>query len=121
MNRQFELYRYTHSDGSAKDWAYSGATVDPSGRYLVRWGKQNHLVGNQPCTYDVVLKREREKLDKGYRHIGRATLDARGNPVSSGPGTQTPVPTIPPSTRPQRQGKPLDIAKLLGDGADFYF
>jgi hypothetical protein len=121
MNTQFELYRYTHPDGSAKDWAYSVATVDQQGRYLVRWGKQNHLVGNQPCTYDVVLKREREKLDKGYRHKGRVTLDTRGNLVTSGPGTQTPVPTIPPSTRPKRKGSPLDIAKLLGEGADFYF
>ena len=78
MNTQFELYRYTHPDGSAKDWAYSVATVDQKGRYLVRWGKQNRLVGNQPCIYDVVLKWEREKLDKGYRHIGRGTLDAKG-------------------------------------------
>ena len=121
MNRQFELYRYTHPDGSAKDWAYSVATVDQKGRYLVRWGKQNRLVGNQLCTYDVVLKREREKLNKGYRHTGRVTLDTRGNLVTSGPGTQAPVPTIPPSTRPKRKGSPLDIAKLLGEGADFYF
>jgi len=52
MNTQFELYRFTYPDGSAKDWAYSVATVDQQGRYLVRWGKQNHLVGNQPRTYD---------------------------------------------------------------------
>lgn len=117
---EFELYRFTHPDGSAKEWAYSVDAVDRKGQHLVRWGKRNHLVGNQPCTYDVVLKREREKLDKGYRHMGRATLDARGCPVTPGPGTRTGA-DHPPSTRSQRTSRAFDIAELLGDGVDFYF
>jgi hypothetical protein len=116
----WEFYRYIHADGSAKDWACTRMT-DGSGLWKVRWGKAGHLTGRQQgLTEAVIQSREREKLGKGYRSIGEFCIDARG--VLYKPLGTLAIPTNsgPPKTAP-KPSDPIDIAKLLGGGAGFYF
>ncbi|MGB0713211.1 MAG: hypothetical protein ACPGUC_06595 [Gammaproteobacteria bacterium] len=77
----FELYRYTHSDGTAKDWAWC---EHPSVGMEVRWGRAGRLV--QKATYPVakrrmVMERALAKQRKGYRFLGWCKIDASGQPV----------------------------------------
>jgi hypothetical protein len=44
--KTYELFRFTHPDGSAKEWGYAAMGSD-SGLYEVRWGKAGRLVQNQ--------------------------------------------------------------------------
>jgi hypothetical protein len=48
----FELYRYTHSDGTAKDWAWC---EHPGVGMEVRWGRAGRLV--QKATYPTGKRR----------------------------------------------------------------
>jgi hypothetical protein len=120
--RTFELFRFTHPDGSAKEWAYAETG---GGLYEVRWGRAGHLVNAQArVALRTVRQREQQKLRKGYRHVGRALIFSDGDvkPLPSGqdrtspPACETGADTAPhPKT-------PIDIAALLGgDDAGFYF
>ena len=119
----FDLYRLTHPDGSAKDWAYAETST---GLYEVRWGKQGRLVQRQvDLRLATVRKREVEKLNKGYRYLGRFLIDSGGT-VGPRPGppqpTPAPRPAPPPRPQPQPKKTPVDLAALLGGAEDgFYF
>ena len=77
----FELYRYSHSDGTAKEWAWreeSGVGIE------VRWGRAGRLV--QQATYPLdqrrqVMQRALAKQRKGYRFVGWCRIDPCGRPV----------------------------------------
>jgi hypothetical protein len=77
----FELYRYTHSDGTAKDWAW----CEHAGKGMeVRWGRAGRLV--QEATYPpakrrMVMERALAKQRKGYCFAGWCRIDAAGRPV----------------------------------------
>ena len=103
----FELYRYTHSDGTAKEWAWceeSGVGME------VRWGRKRHLV--QKATYPLdqrrqVVQRALAKQRKGYRFVGWCRIDPSGRPVDlrepDGPHREPaprPGPPRPTSTPP---------------------
>ena len=71
----FELYRYTHLDGTAKDWAWC---EHPGTGMEVRWGRAGRLV--QKATYPVakrrtVLERALAKQRKGYCFVGWCRID----------------------------------------------
>ena len=77
----FELYRYTHSDGTAKDWAWC---EHPDAGMEVRWGRSGKLV--QKATYPpakrrMVMERALAKQRKGYCFVGWCRIDAAGRPV----------------------------------------
>jgi hypothetical protein len=77
----FELYRYTHSDGTAKDWAWC---EHPGVGMEVRWGRAGRLA--QKANYPVakrrmVMERALAKQRKGYRFVGWCRIDAAGRPV----------------------------------------
>ena len=77
----FELYRYTHADGTAKDWAWcehAGIGME------VRWGRAGRLV--QRATYPTsqrrrVIERALAKQRKGYCFLGWCRIDAAGRPL----------------------------------------
>ena len=103
--RAFELYRFTHADGTAKEWAYSDLG---NGQAEIRWGPENQLRGFQVKPLREAQGRAAEKLRKGYRFVGTVWLDASGSRTS-----------VPPSRPTPRQ--PVDLAALLGSGDGFYF
>ena len=77
----FELYRYTHADGTAKDWAWC---EHPGQGMEVRWGRAGRLV--QKATYPagqrrMVMERALAKQRKGYCFLGWCRIDAAGRPV----------------------------------------
>ena len=113
----FDLYRLTHPDGSAKDWAYAETGT---GLYEVRWGKQSRLVQRQvDLRLATVRKREVEKLNKGYRYLGRFPIDSGG---TVGPRPRPPTPAPRPQPQPQPTKAPIDLAALWGGQEDgFYF
>ena len=76
----FELYRYTHADGTAKDWAWC---EHPGIGMEVRWGRAGRLV--QKATYPTsqrrrVIERALAKQRKGYCFLGWCRIDATGRP-----------------------------------------
>ena len=101
----FELYRYTHADGTAKEWAWRG---HPDVGMEVRWGHAGKLV--QTAVYPPnrrrdVIERALAKQRKGYRFVGRCQIDEAGNPfdVRSRPAGPAPAPPRP---------EPRAVAKL---------
>jgi hypothetical protein len=78
----FELYRYTHSDGRAKDWAWC---EHPGLGLEVRWGRADRLV--QKATYPagqrrLVMERALAKQRQGYWFVGWCRIDSSGRPVA---------------------------------------
>jgi hypothetical protein len=122
----FELYRYTHSDGTAKDWAWC---KHPSVGMDVHWGRAGRLV--QKATYPpakrrMVMERALAKQRKGYCFVGWCRIDVSGRPVDlRQPSTPllndhadrrtTPKPPSPPSI-------PLpDLSKIETGSDDYWF
>jgi hypothetical protein len=115
----FELYRYTHTDGSAKEWAWC---IQADG-IAVRWGRAGRLVqqARYPLTRRAEIEeRARAKERKGYRYLGRYGIDADGRPVAvraqpSRVNTSKPKPTTKPNV------PPIDLSKVETGGEDYWF
>jgi len=115
----FELYRYTHADGSAKEWAWC---VQADG-IAVRWGRAGRLV--QQARYPLarraeIEERARAKERKGYRYLGRYGIDADGRAVAVTAQTNRPTRSTPkPTTKPNVT--PIDLSKVETGGEDYWF
>jgi hypothetical protein len=103
--KAFELYRFTHADGTAKEWGYSDLG---NGTAEIRWGPEGQLRGSQLKPLREAQGRAADKLRKGYRHIGTNWLDDSGSRVS--------VRQSRPTTK-----SAVDLSALLGEGDGFYF
>lgn len=112
----FELYHYTQADGSAKEWAYHDLG---NGQAIVRWGPANALSRQQHCTAAKARQRAREKLRKGYVHLGQVSLNQHGfRPLST--AASAPDATAATATQPVKTL--VDLSTLLGnDDQGFYF
>ncbi len=122
----FELYRYSHSDGTAKEWAWR---EEPSVGMEVRWGRAGSLV--QKATYPLnqrrqVMQRALAKQRKGYRFVGWCRIDPSGRPVDlRGPAVfppearaATPAPLRPTSTTPVPG---IDLSQVETGREDYWF
>lgn len=93
---EFELYRYTHADGSSKDWAIR---LNGDGSFTTRWGRTGSRLPQdktKPLRHpDEVHHLKQAKRRKGYELIGRVEIDNSGNLL-------TPVKGITPATPPVR-------------------
>ena len=121
----FELCRYTHADGTAKEWAWreeSGVGME------VRWGRAGRLV--QQATYPLdqrrqVMQRALAKQRKGYRCVGWCRIDPSGRPVDLrepvGPQrAPAPRPTPPrPASTPPVPG--IDLSQVETGREDYWF
>ncbi len=121
----FELYRYTHPDGSAKDWAWR---EQPGVGMEVRWGRAGRLV--QQATYPLdqrrqVMQRALAKQRKGYRFVGWCRIDPSGRPVdmreADGPQRErAPRPMTPkPASTPPVPG--IDLSQVETGREDYWF
>lgn len=98
MSETFQLYRFHHPDGRAKDWAWRR---DPAGTLTVRWGPAGRLV--QHKTYPASAARQLQrtlsaKCRKGYVLVGERRLDPAGTVID--PGAVTPRASPASTTRP---------------------
>jgi hypothetical protein len=122
----FELHRYTHTDGSAKEWAWR---EEPGVHMEVRWGRAGRLV--QKATYPLdqrrqVMQRALAKQRKGYRFVGWCRIDPSGRPVDLlGPAVvphearaATPAPPRPTSTPP---APGIDLSQVETGREDYWF
>lgn len=93
---EFELYRYTHADGSSKDWAIR---LNGDGSFTTRWGRTGSRLpqdNTKPLRHpDEVHHLKQAKRRKGYELIGRVEIDNSGNLL-------TPVKGVTPATQPVR-------------------
>ena len=110
--KTFELYRFTHPDGTAKEWAYADLG---NGNAEIRWGPENQLRQSQVKPAYVARERAAEKLGKGYTFVGSLLLDEQGSRVPDNA-------PIGRAGRVRSTVSPGDLAALLGsDGDSFYF
>jgi hypothetical protein len=121
----FELYRYTHADGSAKEWAWR---EQPGVGMEVRWGRAGRLVqkaGYPPSRRREVIERALAKQRKGYRFVGWCRIDEAGRPfdVRSQPsGPSTAPPRLDPRATHKVAGGPLpDLSKIDTGSDDYWF
>jgi hypothetical protein len=121
----FELYRYTHPDGSAKEWAWC---EHPGVGMEVRWGRAGRLVqkaGYPPTRRREVIERALAKQRKGYRFVGWCRIDDAGRPfdIRARPAGQSPA---PPRSEPRAAAKTAcgpvpDLAKIDTGSDDYWF
>jgi predicted DNA-binding WGR domain protein len=72
---QMELYRFTHPNGSTKDWAVCAH----QGEVWVAYGKTGsrlrmETIQSVSGAASARARKIKEKLDKGYRHLGPAEI-----------------------------------------------
>jgi hypothetical protein len=121
----FELYRYTHADGTAKEWAWRG---HPDAGIEVRWGRAGKLVQTAvypPSRHQEVIERALAKQRKGYRFVGWCQIDDAGKPFdvrgrSAGPSH------VPPRPKPHAAAKPAsaplpDLSAVETGSDDYWF
>ena len=121
----FELYRYTHPDGSAKEWAWR---EQPGAVMEVRWGRSGRLVQKAsypPSQRRAVIERALAKQRKGYRFVGWCRIDPSGRPVDlRKPDGQrrerAPQPAPPrPASTPPALG--IDLSQVDTGREDYWF
>ena len=120
----FELYRYTHADGSAKDWAWC---EQPGVGMEVRWGRSGRLVQKAiypPSRRREVIERALAKQRKGYRFVGWCRIDEAGRPFdvrSLPPGPSTAPPRPEPRAAAKPASGPLPDLSQIDTGSDDYW
>ena len=127
MTGVFELYRFHHPAGRAKDWAWRR---DPEGTLTVRWGPAGHLAQHKTYPGNAARRLERtlhDKRRKGYRWMGEQRLDPQGrllDPQGVWPNRVTPDPPAPapaPRTTTQDPRPVLDLSRIETAIADDWF
>ena len=121
----FELYRYTHPDGSAKEWAWR---EQPGVGMEVRWSRAGRLVQKAvypPSRRREVIERALAKQRKGYHFVGWCRIDEAGRPFdvrSLPPGPSN----APPRPEPRAAAKPAsvrlpDLSQIDTGSDDYWF
>ena len=122
----FELYRFTHSDGTAKDWAWC---EHPGVGLEVRWGRSGRLL--QKATYPaskrrMVMERALAKQRKGYCFLGWCRIDSAGRPVDlRRPSTPAPPGSADRRITPTTASEPgiprIDLSRIETGSDDYWF
>lgn len=127
MNLPFQLYRFYHGNGRAKDWAWRR---DPEGTLTVRWGPAGRLLQHKTYPAEAADRLKRtlnEKQRKGYRWVGEHRLDHQGQLLD--PRGVWPNPAIPdrpspataPVTPPVAARPAIDLSRIDSAIADDWF
>jgi predicted DNA-binding WGR domain protein len=72
---EYDLYRFTHPDGSSKDWAIRR---NPDGTITTRWGRTGPTLPQVGTRHQDKIALENAKRRKGYVHVGKVLIDDRG-------------------------------------------
>jgi hypothetical protein len=81
----FDLWRYTHPDGSSKDWAIRR---NGDGSITTRWGPTGPALPQVSTRRQDKIALENAKRRKGYIYVGQVTIasDGRIHSVKDGKG-----------------------------------
>ena len=81
----FDLWRFTHPDGSSKDWAIRR---DGDGSITTRWGPTGPTLPQISTRRQDKIALENAKRRKGYAYVGQVTIapDGRIRSVKDGKG-----------------------------------
>jgi hypothetical protein len=72
---EYDLYRFTHPDGSSKDWAIRR---NADGRITTRWGRTSPTLPQVGTRNQDKIALENAKRRKGYVHVGKVLIDGHG-------------------------------------------
>ncbi|MVF24152.1 hypothetical protein EVC37_21445 [Methylocaldum sp. BRCS4] len=72
---RYDLYRFTHADGSSKDWA---VRRNADGTVTTRWGPTGPVLPQSGTRPGDKIALERAKRNKGYVAIGPVGIDPEG-------------------------------------------
>jgi hypothetical protein len=72
---EYDLYRFTHPDGSGKDWAIRRNT---DGSITTRWGRTGPTLPQVGTRHQDKIALENAKRRKGYVHVGKVLIDDHG-------------------------------------------
>lgn len=72
---EYDLYRFTHPDGSSKDWAIRRIA---DGRITTRWGRTGPTLPQVGTRHQDKIALENAKRRKGYVYVGQVLIDDRG-------------------------------------------
>jgi hypothetical protein len=120
MSVLYALYRFTHADGSAKEWAWG---QHPDGKIEVRFGKAGRLgsCAMYPASdYGMIAERARSKEHKGYVYVGQRLIQ-RGCPVFADSNTGPEKPPPSEERKPEPNVPFIDLAQVDPDGSNFFF
>jgi predicted DNA-binding WGR domain protein len=90
---RFELYRYTHPDGSSKDWA---VRRNDDGSLTTRWGPTGPVLPQASTRRGDQIRLENSKRRKGYVPIGEVEIDDQGRVQPVGQAARAARPPEPP-------------------------
>ncbi len=72
---EYDLYRFTHPDGSSKDWAIRR---NADGRITTRWGPTGPTLPQTSTRRQDKIALENAKRRKGYVYVGKVLIDDHG-------------------------------------------
>ncbi|HUL12814.1 MAG TPA: hypothetical protein VLU73_11700 [Methylococcaceae bacterium] len=89
----FDLWRFTHPDGSSKDWAIRR---NADGSIITRWGPTGPTLPQISTRRQDKIALENAKRRKGYVHVGQVLIEADGRirSIKDGKGEVLPDETI---------------------------
>lgn len=84
----YDLYRFTHADGSSKDWA---VRQNANGTVTTRWGPTGPVLPQSKTRRGDKRNLVQAKLRKGYVPVGTVRIDKEGrvHAVDSTPATRS--------------------------------
>ncbi|MFE8033041.1 hypothetical protein [Thiohalocapsa marina] len=112
------LYRFTHANGRAKDWAWRH---QPTGGIEVAWGRSGTTAQRRVYPHragPLIERRAVQKQHKGYRLLGDAVLQAGVlrplvRPEDANRHDQAPIPDAPANAPRQRASQRSICPALL--------
>jgi len=121
----WRLFRYHHTDGASKDWAYRRLA---DGDLEICWGRTGQVRQHrQYAARDgtLVLRRAAEKQGKGYVALGEAELkDGALVLINTTASITGPIPAVVHAVSRTRQHAvpgPLDLSQIAAGEDDFWF
>ncbi|WP_051331343.1 hypothetical protein [Methylocaldum szegediense] len=117
----YDLYRFTHADGSSKDWA---VRQNANGTVTTRWGPTGPVLPQSKTRRGDKRNLVQAKLRKGYVPVGTVRIDKEGrvHAVDSTPTTRSePEPHLYWRIRMSSlvpRAALVDWAKSVSDAAD---
>lgn len=101
MSAPFQLYRFTHGDGSSKSW---GVRFNGDGTFTSIWGKTVTKMSFKTKGFkqpDEVQKLIRSKQRKGYEYLGGTFYMGDDGKISTVPPPSVPVNPEPSVEEPR--------------------
>jgi predicted DNA-binding WGR domain protein len=120
MSAPFQLYRFTHGDGSSKSW---GVRFNGDGTFTSIWGKSGTKMSFKTKGIshpDDVQKLIRSKQRKGYEYLGGTFYIGDDGKISTDPPPSVPVNPEPSVEEPRIYWTIKCIKNLPSENSDSF-